>query len=129
MSWPHQDDGTVDWDTVFDDPDTGLTAFVKSAKTTEALGRCVHVIIQNLFIRDGDPPYRDAFNKAVDELVAGDGEANDEHVREKILRLIQEIKANRVERVRYFLETPPGGEERRHVEDNPTAPLETLKES
>lgn len=128
MTWPHQDDGTVDWETVFDDEDTGLTKFAERARTTAALARCAHVIVQSLFIRDDDPPYRDAFNASIDALVAD--EAQDEaHKRDKILHVIHEIKLNRIERAGVYIETGgPEDDERRHHEDDPTQPLNALKD-
>jgi len=124
MSWPHKDDGTVDWEAVFEDDDIGLLAYIKSARTDKALGQCAHVIIQSLFIRDQDPPYRDAYNAAVDELVgSGDG-----HARDKLLHLIREIKINRIERAGHYLNRDEQGDERRHHADDPAQPLETLKD-
>jgi len=124
MSWPHRDDGTVDWETVFEDEDIGLIAFIERAKTTQALEQCAHVIIQSLFIRDQDAPYRAAFDKAIDELAA----SNDDHTRDKILRLMREIKANRIERVKRYLEKGDHDEDRRNAKDVPTAPLQTLQD-
>ena len=130
MTWPHQDDGTVDWETVFDDEDTGLTKFAERARTTAALARCAHVIVQSLFIRDDDPPYREAFNVAIDELVEDESQ-DDQHKRDKILKLIHEIKLNRVERAGVYIENggaDANGEERRLEADEPTKPLAVLKE-
>lgn len=124
MSWPHQDDGTVDWETVFEDEDVGLITFIERAKTTEALSQCAHVIIQSLFTRDEDSPYRDAFNAVIDELATSENEES----RNKILRVLREIKANRMARAGAFLDQKAKGDERRHAEDNPTAPLEGLSD-
>lgn len=123
MSWPHQEDGTVDWETVFEDQDIGLVKYVEAARSIEALGRCAHVIVQSLFIRDGDEPYRDAFNTAIDELV--EQADSDDHVRDKLMHLVREVKANRVERAAHYIENG-NDEERRHDEDDPKAALAAL---
>jgi len=128
MSWPHQDDGTVDWETVFEDEDTGLTKFAERARTTAALARCAHIIVQSLFIRDEDPPFRDAYNAAIDELVETD-DPDDNQNRDKILKLIHEIKLNRIERAGVYIENGGAdGDERRLPEDTPLKPLDTLKD-
>lgn len=128
MSWPHQDDGTVDWETVFEDEDTGLTKFAERARTTAALARCAHIIVQSLFIRDEDPPFRDAYNAAIDELVET-GDPDDNQNRDKILKLIHEIKLNRIERAGVYIENGGAdGDERRLPEDTPLKPLDTLKD-
>ena len=69
MSWPRQDNGTVDWEAVFEDPDIGLKAYLKGAKTIMAIGQCAHVIVQSLFTREGDLAYRIAFIAAIDEVI------------------------------------------------------------
>ena len=125
MSWPHREDGTVDWEAVFEDEETGLIQFVTSTRSDEALARCAHVIVNSLFIREQDPPYRQAFDAAIDELL----QSGDEQAREKLLRLIQEIKRNRIERVERYLEngaTKP--DERRLDEDDPTEALQILQD-
>ncbi|MFC1673280.1 hypothetical protein ACFL12_03910 [Pseudomonadota bacterium] len=124
MSWPHQDDGTVDWETVFEDQDIGLVNYVQAARSIEALGRCAHVIVQSLFIRDGDDPYREAFNVAIDELV--EKAETDDHVREKLMHLVREVKANRIERAAHYIENGGDDEQRRHEEDDATRALVAL---
>ncbi|HEY9163042.1 MAG TPA: hypothetical protein VIN57_00425, partial [Magnetovibrio sp.] len=69
MGWPHKDDGTVDWESVFEDPDIGLIGYMERAHTVPALAQCAHVIVQSLFIRTQDEACRKAFNIAIDELV------------------------------------------------------------
>lgn len=124
MHWPSIDNDTVDWESVFDDADTGLAVFAKRARTKQALVRCAHMIVQNLFIRDNDPPYRDAFNLAIDELAA----TGDENTREKILDLIEDIKINRIERAGYYLESEKGDDERRLAQDSPMDALKGLSQ-
>ena len=129
MSWPHKDDGTVDWDTVFNDPDIGLCTYVKRAHTLVALGQCAHVIVQSLFIRDEDGPYREAFNTMVDEIISSAEEKDAEHARDMLLKLIGEIKANRVKHAqRYLDEGGLEGDERRGENIDHTEAIQALKE-
>ena len=125
MSWPHREDGTVDWEAVFEDETTGLIHFVTATQSNEALARCAHVIVNSLFIREQDPPFRDAFTAAIDELL----QSGDEQAREKLLKLIGEIKRNRVDRVERYLENgASNSDERRLDEEDPTEALKVLKE-
>ncbi|MCW8915564.1 MAG: hypothetical protein OQK24_06890 [Magnetovibrio sp.] len=125
MSWPHREDGTVDWETVFEDKETGLVGFVKATKSPEALARCAHVIVNSLFIRENDVSYRVAYDAAIDELIKN----KDDQSRDKLLKVIHEIKHNRMERVKSYLDDKTSNsEERRLHEDDPTAPLEILQD-
>ncbi|MEG3617339.1 hypothetical protein V5T82_02620 [Magnetovibrio sp. PR-2] len=123
MSWPHREDGTVDWETVFEDETTGLIHFVTSTRSTEALARCAHVIVNSLFIREEDPPYREKFSAAIDELL----QSGNENAREKLMDVIQKIKQNRIERVERYLEAgAPTPEQRRLEDEDPTDALKVL---
>ncbi len=126
MSWPHREDGTVDWETVFEDEETGLIQFVESTRSPDALARCAHVIVNSLFIRKEDTQYRAAYDAAIDELVQTGGD----DAREKLLKVIRAIEENRMERVKSYLDNGSASDEqeRRLDEDKPTAPLDTLKE-
>ncbi|MBL4613942.1 MAG: hypothetical protein JKY27_03590 [Magnetovibrio sp.] len=125
MHWPHQDNGCVDWESVFDDEDTGLTVYAERAKTTQALARCAHMIVQSLFIRDDDPPHRDAYNNAIRELVASE----DAHTRDKLLLMIQDIKLDRIKRSGHVLSQGDGDGERRHEQNDPTKSLKVLRKN
>jgi hypothetical protein len=53
-SWPKTPAGTVDWETVFEHPETGLMAQIARAETPQALREQAIVIIKQLFSRKGD---------------------------------------------------------------------------
>lgn len=40
MGWPTFKDGTVDWKSVFNDPETGLIVMINNADTPEKLRVC-----------------------------------------------------------------------------------------
>ena len=128
MSWPRQDNGTVDWALVFEDTDTGLIPYLKSAKSLVAVGQCAHVIVQSLFIREGDTAYRMSFNAAIDEVIHS--AKSEEQARERLLRLADEIKANRILYAADFTgrdDTEDGDHHRN--EDDPTEALKALTEN
>lgn len=123
MGWPHKQDGTVDWESVFEDPDIGLVAYMERAKTIPALAQCAHVIVQSLFIRAQDETSRKAFNIAIDELMRT---SEDIHARNRILLLLREIKGNRIKYAQRFLEGDGTEDERRRNEHDPAAVLKAL---
>jgi len=126
MSWPRQDNGTVDWESVFEDPDIGLVAYLKAAETIPSLGLCAHVLVQSLFIREGDIAYRMSFNAAIDEVIHSS--RSEEQARERLLRLIVEIKANRIHYASDYLGRAHSGDEHHRNEDDPTEVLKVLNE-
>jgi len=53
-NWPKTPAGTVDWETVFEHPETGLLAQIARAETPQALREQAIAIIRQLFSRKGD---------------------------------------------------------------------------
>ncbi len=130
MSWPHKEDGTVDWNTVFEDEDVGLEGFIHRAQTAHALGQCAHVIVQSLFIRDQDTKHRDAFNHMIDELIEDCGDDEIDRLRDLMLKLVHGIKDNRIKHAATYLENggTAEGEHYDRADHDPTEVLEALKE-
>ena len=58
MGWPTFKDGTVDWKSVFNDPETGLIVMINNADTPEKLRACYHATINGLFSRKLDAEIR-----------------------------------------------------------------------
>lgn len=129
MSWPHKDDGTIDWDVVFDDPDIGLVPYVERAQSLEALGLCAHIIVHSLFIREQDAAHRDAFNHMIDELIQNTDPADEQRAHDLVLKLVHEIKANRVKHAQNYLDAGSPDQDddaSRRGEHDPTDALKTL---
>ena len=130
MSWPHKADGTIDWDIVFDDPDIGLVPYVQRAQSLEALGLCAHIIVHSLFIREQDAVHRAAFNHIIDELIESTGPDDEHRAHDLILKLILEIKANRVKHAQNYLNAgspDPDADTTRRTEHDPTEALQSLE--
>ena len=62
-SWPKLPNGTVDWELVFEAPDTGLIQLIEAARQSKTLIDCTAMIIQTLFTRDGDEDVRTQYTK------------------------------------------------------------------
>lgn len=123
MGWPHKEDGTVDWESVFEDKDIGLIGYMERAQTVPALAQCAHVIVQSLFIRAQDETARKAFNIAIDELMRTH---DSHHARNRILLLLREIKGNRIKYAQHFLDGDDVDDERRRLDHDPVTVLKAL---
>ena len=53
-SWPKTPSGTIDWDVVFEQPETGLLAHIARAETTADLQTATLAVIRQLFPRKDD---------------------------------------------------------------------------
>lgn len=127
MSWPHNDDGTVDWETVFDDPDVGLIPFMERVKSPAALSQCAHVIVQSLFTRSQDDASCKAFNAAIDALISTATDTDGEGAKRKMLLLLNEIKANRIQYAAQYLDSDADEDNRRSTAQEPIDALKTLE--
>jgi len=126
MGWPRQNDGTVDWDSIFEDPDIGLIAYLNAVETATALGQCAHVMVQSLFIRAEDMSHRMTFNAAIDEVIQTSD--TEQQARERLVCLAHEIKANRITYALQFLDREKSGEDLRRNTEDPADVLKVLKE-
>ena len=71
-SWPKLSNGTVDWETVFEDPDTGLIRLIEAARQSKTLIDCTAMIIQTLFTRDSDEDVRTQYTKKLAIVATSD---------------------------------------------------------
>lgn len=133
MSWPSLPDGTVDWASVFEAPDTGLIPLIDKADTEDKLQACCHVVIQSLFQRDSDAAVRFTYTSSLSRLFTDDHSAA--HLitlKGRIRLLLREMKNERMARSLAFLRMKQGTataeDERRLAEDDPLAALEILND-
>ncbi len=125
MSWPTLENGTVDWETVFEDPDTGLIALVNRADTPAKLRACYHIVIHGLFSRKADDEVRNKYLFELDKYFTI--EQDDRHVtglQKQIRKLLEEIMEARMERARLYALRKEYGDDRRIPNDDP---MEMLK--
>ncbi|MDP6788566.1 MAG: hypothetical protein QGI13_15720 [Rhodospirillales bacterium] len=127
MGWPTFEDGTVDWDKVFNDPETGLIAMVNNADTPKKLRACYHATINGLFFRESDDKIRKKYLYDLDKFFTI--EQDERHMaglQRQITMLFTRIMQNRIERARTFVRMKEKGNERRMPEDKPLEALEGL---
>jgi hypothetical protein len=92
--FPKNPDGTIDWEIVFEAPDTGFLVLVQQAKSLDGLSACTRVIIDQLFTRKNDEPERARLYQELDGLLAR-AEGVDT-ARASIVRLLRAIKQERL---------------------------------
>ena len=120
MSWPILENGTVDWVSVFNDPETGLIPMINRADTPDKLRACYHIAIQGLFSRESDKEVHDKYLYELDKYFSVD--QDDRHItglRKQIGKLLQAIMRIRVERARTYALLKEWGDERRVPDDDP----------
>lgn len=133
MAWPTLPDGTVDWATVFEAPDSGFIALIDNADSEEKLRACCEVVIHHLFQRESDSAFRTEYLRHLDQLflVAGEGEFL-LTLKGRIRVLLRRMKSERMSRALAHANVKAGiataEDERRLAEDDPLAPLSTLEQ-
>lgn len=96
-TWPRCQDGTVDWEFVFENPENGLIPIIEQARKPETLIDCTAMIVQSLFTRDGDEDIRARYTQELATLALSN--SVDLHTRaERASEMLREIKDDRIER-------------------------------
>ena len=132
LSWPKNDDGTVNWESVFTDTKTGFIPTITDAKSIDALESCATVVIDSLFSRDSDEEYRTAYMAALNHIFLSlNGDEHIETIRARLITMLHSIKENRISRAVEYQKTKeehPDDEERRLRPDDPLAAIHILGE-
>ena len=69
--WPILPNGAVDWQKVYQHPETGLKANVERVDTQGKIKACMHVIVDALFSRDSNAGVGRSFLASINELFTG----------------------------------------------------------
>ena len=130
MGWPKNEDGSVDWEFVFTNPETGFIPAVNNAKTAAALESCATVVIDSLFSRQGDEEYRQAYKAALNHIFLSlQGDENIKTIRARLVTMFHSIKENRITRALEYqqsLKQHPDAEDRRMSPDDPLSAIDVL---
>lgn len=96
-SWPRTSDGTIDWESVFEDQENGLIPVISTAKTPEGLVNCAAAITETLFSRKSDEDIRAGYTQNLAGISLKN--AFDMNVlREQIIGYLRDIKEDRTKR-------------------------------
>ncbi len=119
-TWPVTPDDTTDWETVFENPETGFIPLIAMAHSPEVLKQTTLVVIRKLFSRKNDESNFETFAAVLDEIVADVAPASDiDAMRADVIELLRLIKQERQQKAAAFQARRKAGEEgeRRTVED------------
>lgn len=97
-SWPKTESGTIDWEVVFEAPETGLIARVKETSNHEQLFKVTETTIRELFTRKGDDKEVRVFLAELTDILtkATTASASVEGTRLLIIDLLRRIKRGRI---------------------------------
>jgi len=107
-TWPKTPDGTTDWEVVFEDPTMGFITLVSRAHSAEMVEKTAVVIIKKLFTRRNDLDLCQQNIHRVGEIVK-DHKDDLNHIHEEIAVLMRQIKNERIELARVFVERKAAG--------------------
>ena len=104
-------DGTVDWETFFDAPDTGIISMVNSAAKVDGLAKIMTVVIDHLFQRQDDGELREGYHRMVREIVyPSDGGTRDiATIRRAVVAMLGQIKEEQIQKREAYLAAEASG--------------------
>lgn len=102
--WPQTPDGTIDWETVFEDSETGIIPALSKATTKELLHKSTVVVVQQLFTRKNDAPQVEKFIRELD-LILNETEGSEDlpKMQESIISLLRRIKNGRIKKAAEYV--------------------------
>ena len=106
---PRLPEGSVDWDHVFDAPETGLVARIEQSRSSQDLQSAMQLILKTLFNREGDAERRAVFTNLVSEILVqakktkSSAAAAMAEVKARVIQILHSIKEDRQKRARKAL--------------------------
>ena len=96
-TWPKTEAGTIDWEVVFENPETGLIRLISGARSAGALRDSAMAIVELLYTRKDDPPEVERFTAELQGLIPED---TPEHLLpslvEGVTAILRQIKDERI---------------------------------
>ncbi len=103
-SWPRTPEGTIDWESVFEDDENGLIPAISGAKKTELLIDCAVAVTEALFSRSSDESIRAGFTSKLASIAMSSSSEDIEVVLAKVISFLRLIKKDRIERANAWIE-------------------------
>jgi len=102
--WPQTPDGTIDWETVFEDPETGIIPALSAANTKEILHKGTVAVVKQLFTRKNDEIQVESFLKELSYILKEtEGSEDLPAMRDSVISLLRRIKDGRVEKAAAYI--------------------------
>lgn len=106
-AWPRTPDGTTDWEYVFEDASSGFIPLISQVQSPEALQMGATVILEKLFTRKNDEDERTRLIAELHAIIKGGGSIENQVA--QVARLMREVKDERIEKARVYLERKKAG--------------------
>ncbi len=104
-TWPKTEAGTIDWEVVFENPETGLIPLISGAKSAGALRDSALAVIKLLYTQKDDPPEIKRFTVELQSLIPDD---TPEHflprLVEGVTAILRQIKDERIRKTEEFID-------------------------
>jgi hypothetical protein len=112
--WPKTATGNIDWETLFEDPETGLVPYIEAATMPMTLRLNAVQVIQSLFTRKDDEGEIERLSDEINELIPDDMPENRFSViAGAVVQAMREIKNYRIRKAEeYDAQNETSGERR-----------------
>lgn len=115
-AWPKTKGGTIDWEVVFENAETGLIPLISGAGSVRALRDSAVVVVKLLYARQDDPPEVERFTAELLSLIPNDTpERFLPRLVEGVTAILRQIKEERILKAEEFThhkDSIKGGEKR-----------------
>jgi len=115
-TWPKTKSGTIDWDVVFENPETGLIPLISNAGSVSALRDSALAVVTLLYSRDDDPPVIERFSSELKGLIPDDTpDSLLPQLVDGVTAILRQIKDERMRKAEEFSDNKnlaEGGEKR-----------------
>ncbi len=102
-TWPKTEAGIIDWEMVFENPETGLIPLISGAKSTGALLDSAMAVVELPYTHKDDPPEVERFTAELQSLIPDD---TPEHLLpslvEDVTAILRQIKDERIRTAEEF---------------------------
>lgn len=118
-AWPKTPEGNIDWEVVFEAPETGLIPRILQSRTPAILRQNTLAVITKIYARATTPKHVEEFIQELDTILPDDLDGNSmAEVSENIAVLMRRIKTERIAQVREAAQKPDLGKKARRAKTN-----------
>ena len=104
-TWPKTEAGTIDWEVVFENPETGLIPLISGAKSAGALRDSALAVIKLLYTHKDDPPEIERFTVELQSLIPDDTpEYFLPRLVEGVTAILRQIKDERIRKTEEYID-------------------------
>ena len=115
-AWPKTPEGNIDWEMVFEAPETGLIPRILKSRTPAILRQNTIAVITKIYARATTPKHVEDFIQELDTILPDDLDGNSmAKVSEIIAVLMRRIKTERIAQLQEAAQKPESGKNSRRT--------------